>query len=300
MKFGAIDIGTNAARLLVGEVANEGNHSFIKKISYTRIPLRLGEDVFDKGEISIKKAIEFVKTIQAFKLISEIFDVKSLRACATSAMREASNREEIITQIKEFTDVEIEVISGDEEARLIFGTFMLLDFDKGIPFIVIDVGGGSTEISVFENGQKVASKSFEIGTLRLLKEKTDKGIWKEMNHWIEKNVNLDTPHKIFGTGGNINKVHKILGAQQDEALSMRKIKKLRNELNSLSLEQREDKFQLKPDRADVIIPACDIYLFIMKKLSANLLFVPKIGLSDGMIYDLHLQEKKKKKIVKVQ
>lgn len=298
MKFGAIDIGTNAARLLVGEVTKEGNHSFIKKISYTRIPLRLGEDVFDKGEISTKKAIEFVKTIQAFKLISEIFDVKSLRACATSAMREASNRDEILIQIKEFTDVEIEVISGDEEARLIFGTFMLLDFDKGLPFIVIDVGGGSTEISVFENGQKVASKSFEVGTLRLLKEKTDKGIWKEITHWIEKNVDLKTPHKVFGTGGNINKVHKILGAQQDEAINIRKIKKLRDELEPLSLEQREDKFQLKPDRADVIIPACDIYLYVMKKLNTNTLFVPKIGLSDGMIYDLHLQEKKKKKNVK--
>lgn len=293
MKFGAIDIGTNAARLLVGELTKEGSHSFIKKISYTRIPLRLGEDVFEKGEISTKKAVEFVKTIQAFKLISEIFEVKSLRACATSAMREASNREEIIGQIKEYTDVEIEVISGDEEAHLIFGTFILLDFDKGLPFIVIDVGGGSTEISVFENGQKVTSKSFELGTLRLLKQKTDKGIWKEINSWIEKNVDLKSPHKIFGTGGNINKVHKILGAQQNEALSSRKIKKLRNELAPLSLEQREDRFQLKPDRADVIVPACDIYLFVMKKLGANTLFVPKIGLSDGMIYDLHLQEKKR-------
>lgn len=294
MKFGAIDIGTNAARLLVGEVTKEGDHSFIKKISYTRIPLRLGEEVFDKGEISTKKAIEFVKTIQAFKLISEIFEVKKLRACATSAMREASNRDEILIQIKEFTDVEVEVISGDEEARLIFGTFFLLDFDKSSPFIVIDVGGGSTEISVFENGQKVASKSFEVGTLRLLKNKTDKSIWKSINQWIEKNVDLETPHKIFGTGGNINKIHKILGVQQDEALSMRKINKLRKELEPLSMEQREDKFQLKPDRADVIIPACDIYLFILKKLGVNSLFVPKIGLSDGMIYDLFLKEKKKK------
>ena len=240
MKFGAIDIGTNAARLLVGEVTKEGNHSFIKKISYTRIPLRLGDDVFDNGIISTKKGIEFVKTIQAFKLIAEIFEVKNLRACATSAMREASNREEIITQIKEFTDVDLEIISGDEEANLIFGTFFLLDFDKTSPFIVIDVGGGSTEISVFENGKKVASKSFEIGTIRLLKNKTEKGSWKALNQWIDKNVATNTTHKIFGTGGNINKIHKILGAQQDEALTLRKISKLKKELDNLTLEQRED------------------------------------------------------------
>jgi exopolyphosphatase / guanosine-5'-triphosphate,3'-diphosphate pyrophosphatase len=289
MKFGAIDIGTNAARLLVGEVTKEGNHSFIKKISYTRIPLRLGEEVFDKGIISTKKTIEFVKTIQAFKLISEIFEVKKLRACATSAMREAKNSEQVISQIKEFTNVEIEVISGDEEARLIFGTFFLLDFDKRTPFIVIDVGGGSTEISVFENGKKIAAKSFQVGTLRILKNKTDKNIWKQINTWIEKSVDLTSQHTVFATGGNINKVHKILGGQQDEALSLAKIKKLRNQLNQLTIEQREDKFQLKPDRADVIVPACDIYINVLKYLKTNSILVPKIGLSDGMIYDLFLQ-----------
>lgn len=292
MKYGAIDIGTNAARLLVGEVTREGDHSFVKKISYTRIPLRLGEEVFENGEISPKKTVEFIKTIEAFKLISEIFEVRQLRACATSAMREAANREDVIRQIKERTSVNIEVISGDEEARLIFGTFFLLDFDKSSPFIVIDVGGGSTEISVFEDGKKVASKSFQVGTLRLLKDKTDKDIWKQMEAWLHKNVDLDVDHEIFATGGNINKVHKLLGAQQDEAVSTRKLKKLRNELNELSVEQRVDKFQLKPDRADVIVPACDIYIYILRKLKAKKMIVPKIGLSDGMIYDLFLKETK--------
>jgi exopolyphosphatase/guanosine-5'-triphosphate,3'-diphosphate pyrophosphatase len=289
MKFGAIDIGTNAARLLVGEVTKEGNHSFVKKISYTRIPLRLGEDVFDKGIISEKKLQNFIKTIQAFKLISEIFNVKELRACATSAMREASNNKEVIDAIKTETGIEIEVISGDEEARLIFGTFFLLDFDKTASFLVIDVGGGSTEISVFEGGNKVAAKSFQLGTIRLLKEKTDKKIWKELNAWIEENVDLSSIHSVYATGGNINKVHKILGCQQDEQLSLRKMNKLREELDSISLEERIDKFQLKPDRADVIIPAIDIYSFILKKIKTNQVFVPKIGLSDGMIYELHLK-----------
>jgi exopolyphosphatase / guanosine-5'-triphosphate,3'-diphosphate pyrophosphatase len=289
VKFGAIDIGTNAARLLVGEVAKEDKHSYVRKISYTRIPLRLGEEVFDKGIISPKKLENFVKTIQSFKLISEIFNVKKLRACATSAMREASNREEVIEEIKKKTGVEIEIISGDEEARLIFGTFFLLDFDKSASFLVIDVGGGSTEISVFEGGNKVAAKSFQLGTIRLLKEKTDKKIWKQLNSWIEENVDLSSLHLVYATGGNINKVHKILGCQQDEQISLRKMNKLRKELASLSLEQRIDKFQLKPDRADVIIPAIDIYAFILKKIKTNQFFVPKIGLSDGMIYDMYLQ-----------
>lgn len=289
MKYGAIDIGTNAARLLVGEVTTENGHSFVKKISYTRIPLRLGEEVFEDGKISNKKAIEFVKTIKAFRLISEIFEVRELRACATSAMREASNGLEIKELIKKETNVDIEIISGNEEADLIFGTFFLLDFDKNIAFIVIDVGGGSTEVSVFERGERVASKSFEIGTLRLLKGKVNESIWKEIHSWIAHHVDLETVHQIFATGGNINKVHKMLGAQHMESISVRKIKELRTEINQLTIDQRVEKFQLKPDRADVIVPAMDIYIYIMKELKCKNIIVPKIGLSDGMIYDMHLK-----------
>ncbi len=289
MKYGAIDIGTNAARLLVGEVTTENGHSFVKKISYTRIPLRLGEEVFDDGEISKKKASDFVNSIKAFRLISEIFEVKELRACATSAMREASNGLEIQELIKEETGVDIEIISGNEEADLIFGTFFLLDFDKNSSFIVIDVGGGSTEISVFEKGERVSSKSFEIGTIRLLKEKVEEGIWKEIHSWIENHVDLKTDHQIFATGGNINKVHKMLGAKHMESISVQKIKKLRDEINELNIDQRVEKFQLKPDRADVIVPAMDIYMYIMHELKCKNIIVPKIGLSDGMIYDMHLR-----------
>lgn len=289
MKYGAIDIGTNAARLLVGEVTTENGHSFVKKISYTRIPLRLGEEVFEDGKISKKKASDFVKSIKAFRLISDIFEVQELRACATSAMREASNSLKIQELIKEETGVDIEIISGNEEADLIFGTFFLLDFDKNISFIVIDVGGGSTEISVFEKGERVASKSFEIGTIRLLKEKVEEGIWKEIHSWIENHVDLKTDHQIFATGGNINKVHKMLGAQHMESISVQKIKKLRDEINELNIDQRVEKFQLKPDRADVIVPAMDIYMYIMQELKCKNIIVPKIGLSDGMIYDMHLR-----------
>jgi exopolyphosphatase/guanosine-5'-triphosphate,3'-diphosphate pyrophosphatase len=293
VKFGAIDIGTNAARLLVGEVTKDGGHSFVKKISYTRVPLRLGEEVFDNGKLSKKKIDQFVKTIKAFKLISEIFEVKKLRAVATSAMREAINAKKVIERIRLETGVELEVISGDEEAELIFGTFFLLDFDKSEPFIVIDVGGGSTEVSVFESGERIASKSFQIGTLRLLKEKVKGDIWGDIHDWIAKHVDLDAPHRIFGTGGNINNAHKILGAGHMEAISTSNLEELRDALRVLTVEQRIDVYQLKEDRADVLVPALDIYLFIMKELKCKKIVVPKIGLSDGMIYHMHTQLKKK-------
>jgi exopolyphosphatase/guanosine-5'-triphosphate,3'-diphosphate pyrophosphatase len=296
MKFGAIDIGTNAARLLVGEIEKEAGHSFVKKLSYTRVPLRLGEEVFEDGKISKKKAEDFVKTIQAFKLISEIFEVKKLRAVATSAMREAINADKVIEKIKEETGIEIEVISGDTEAELIFGTFFLLDFDKSHPFIVIDVGGGSTEISVFESGERIASKSFQIGTIRILKEKVTSQIWSEIHDWIALHVDLKAPHKIFGTGGNINKAHKILGAGHMESIQVAKIKQLRDDLSKLSIAGRIDQFQLKPDRADVLVPALDIYLYILQELNCSELIVPKIGLTDGMIYDMHLQAKRRKSV----
>ena len=292
MKFGAIDIGTNAARLLVGEIEHEGGHSFVKKISYTRVPLRLGEEVFEDGKISKKKTEDFVKTIQAFKLISEIFDVKQLRAVATSAMREATNSKKIIEKILIETGVEIEVISGDVEAELIFSTFLLLDFDKTLPFLVIDVGGGSTEVSVFESGERIASKSFEIGTIRLLKGKVKNDVWSNIHEWIAEHVDLNSSHKIFGTGGNINKVHKILGVGQMESVSLEKMKDLRDKLGSLTLIQREDEYQLKPDRADVILPALDIYIYILDELKSSQLIVPKIGLSDGMIYQMYLDSTK--------
>jgi len=291
MKYAAIDIGTNAARLLIGEVCTENGFSFVKKISYTRVPLRLGEEVFEDGVISDEKAIKFIKTIEAFKLIAEVYDVNDIRACATSAMREAKNGKAIQQKIKKQTGVEIEIISGDEEADLIFGTFFLLDFDKNGSFIVIDVGGGSTEVSVFENGERIASKSFEIGTIRLLKKKVKPGIWKDIHNWIAKHVDLESIHNIFATGGNITKVHKIFGAKHMEAISIKKIKELRNQLDILSLEERVSSFQLKSDRADVIVPAMDIYIYIMEELNCSQMVVPKIGLSDGMIYDLYLKEK---------
>lgn len=287
MRFGAIDIGTNAARLLIGELTDENGRTFVNKISYTRIPLRLGEDVFTKGKISKDKALHFRKTMKAFVLLAEIFDVRDLRACATSAMREASNGEKIKKKIWKDTGLEIDIITGDEEAQLIFNTFFLLDIDKTNPFIVVDVGGGSTEISLFKDGVRVNSCSFDIGTLRLLKEKTNPEIWQDIIHWMDKHVLPNKIQTLYATGGNINKAHKMLGGQVMDPISVERIQNLYDELQPLSVRQRMERFQLKPDRADVIIPALDIYLFIMKYAGIQSMIVPKIGLSDGIIYNLH-------------
>ncbi len=298
MKFGAIDIGTNAARLLIGEVVEDEESSSVKKLSYTRIPLRLGMEVFTNGFISDKKAVQFKKSMLAFKLISEVFDVKELRACATSAMREASNGKGIQAMIKEETGVPIEIIDGDEEANIIFSSFLRIEFDLKQPFIVVDVGGGSTEISIFYKGEKRNSKSFKVGTIRLLKRKVSPTIWDEINEWLESNVKKNEDYLVFGTGGNINKMHKLLGKKRNETIEVKELKELYKELQSYSVSKRILKFQLKPDRADVIIPAGRIYLKVLKKLNCKELHVPKIGLSDGMIHQLNLKHQKNKVSVK--
>ena len=294
MKFGAIDIGTNAARLLIGEVEEQEKDHFVKKISYIRVPLRLGIDVFDKGKISSEKEEEFIKSIKAFKLISEVFNVTELRACATSAMREADNGKEIKKRIKKETGVEVEIIEGSEEAKLILSTFFLLDFDSKTPFVVIDVGGGSTEISIFKKGERVAAKSFPIGTLRILKDKVKSSYWKELYQWIDDKFKKNTKYMVFGTGGNINKIHKVLGKKNTEPISSKEFKELYQKMSKLSVKQRVSQFKLKPDRADVIVPAFEIYWSIIKQINLDKIYVPKIGLSDGMIYNLHKKHKRTK------
>ena len=287
MKYAAIDIGTNAARLLVGEVVKQNGHSYVQKVSYTRISLRLGFEVFTDGIIPTNKIQQLTKTIQAFKLIAEVYDVRKIRACATSAMREATNGTAVQQKIKNQTGINIEIINGAEEADIIFSTFFLLAIDRESPFIVIDVGGGSTEVSVFEEGKKIAGMSFSVGTIRLLKEKVHEHLWEQINQWIKTNVDLSTKYKVFGTGGNINKLHKLLNKRFMEPVKIKELNAFLSRLSEMTIEERMDKFLLKPDRADVIVPACQIYSFIAKKLKCKQLFVPKIGLSDGMIYDMH-------------
>ncbi len=290
MKFSAIDIGTNAARLLVGEVVKESDKSFVKKISYTRIPLRLGDDVFSLGRIDVKKKSNLINTIKAFQIISDIFEVHKLRAVATSAMREAENGSQVVEDIKQGMGIDVEIISGTEEADLILGTFMLLGVQEGKPFVVIDVGGGSTEINIFRGSQKIASNSFKVGTIRMLKGKIKKGIWVEINAWISEFIHSSESYTVFGTGGNINKTHKLLGVESGKPIHIRDMVELNERLKKLTLEERMKQFQIRPDRADVIVPALDIYIRILANFKTSHIFVPKIGLSDGMIYKMYTEE----------
>lgn len=289
MKLAAIDIGTNAVRLLVGEVVTNCTSVYIQKYCYTRIPLRLGEEVFENGLISEQKLEDFLKVMQSFKLISDVFKVRQTRVCATSAMREAKNADKVRAAIEKYADLSVEVISGKEEAQLIFSSFPLLLSENQSSYIVIDVGGGSTEVSVFENGERIAAKSFEVGTLRMIKDKTSKRVWKKISDWLAEKVDSTVKHDVFATGGNINKAHKILGARHMEPIKVSKIKKLRSDLNKATIQERIVDYQLKPDRADLIIPALDIYLFILKQMKSKQVIVPKIGLADGMIYDMHFK-----------
>lgn len=295
MKFGAIDIGTNAARLLIGEVMRTGDQSLVKKISYVRIPLRLGLDVFEDGIISPKRAKAFKKAVMAFKLIAEVFNVVELRACATSAMREAKNGLEIQQMILKETGVVIEIIDGDEEANVIFSSFLLFQFDLSNPFIVVDVGGGSTEISIFYKGEKAHSRSFQIGTIRMIKKKVDVDIWDTIRTWLDENIRENVHYQLYGTGGNINNIHKLLGKRGNEPINTQELKVLYADLKILTLSQRIAQYQLKPDRADVIVPASQIFLKIIKHLKSTELFVPKVGLSDGMIHEMHKKHAEKRK-----
>ncbi|MFA5573568.1 MAG: exopolyphosphatase [Brumimicrobium sp.] len=288
MKFAAIDIGTNATRLLIGEVDLNSPNGLIRKHLYLRIPLRLGIEVFDTGYISDKKLVHFTKAMEAFKLISETYEVKDFRVCATSAMREAKNADAVKKHIEKEVGIEMEIISGEEEAKIILSTFALLSEDDNANYVVIDVGGGSTEISVFEQGKRVNFASFNIGTLRLLKKKVAKNCRAELKEWIKENIDNNQKYKVYATGGNINKSQKILNGDSLKPSSLKKIKGLYKDLEPLSVKQRINKYNLRQDRADTIVPALEIYIYISKLLKAKKMFIPKIGLSDGMIYNMYL------------
>ncbi|MEY4973662.1 MAG: hypothetical protein RLZZ55_449 [Bacteroidota bacterium] len=288
MKFAAIDIGTNAARLLIGEVLVNESGLQIQKLGYYRSPLRLGADVFGKGKIGATKLKQFIQTMQAFQLLASAHQVTELRAVATSAMREASNNKKVAKEIFQATGLQIEVISGEEEAKLIFSAFELLHLGQKTQYIVVDVGGGSTEISVFEDGQRRASKSFELGTLRILNQKIDSNIWSDFTTWIQTHAKVNEPHLVFGTGGNINRALKMLPNKKDK-ISRKDLLQLHSQLASLSIDQRIEQFQLKADRADVIVPALEIYIAALAALEQDQIVVPKIGLADGILLELFLK-----------
>ena len=290
LTYAAIDIGSNAGRLLIGEVSERDDHPIIKKQTLVRVPIRLGEDVFDSGTISPAKRDYLIKTLKAFRLLTEVYGLSYMRCCATSAMREASNSEEVRTRIEMESGVHIEVINGRMEADLIYNTFWTQDLLKDRNYLYIDVGGGSTELTWLEKGHRVKSASFKVGTVRTIKGKVDPGVWHEIEAFLaelrEEHGNL----LAIGTGGNINRIFKETGKPFGEPLSRADIQRERDRIASYSYEDRITLLRLRPDRADVVVPAADIFLRVMAGAEVEEIFVPKVGLADGIIYDLYMKQ----------
>lgn len=288
MRLAAIDIGSNAARLLISDVipGTQAAPEFIK-IALVRVPLRLGFDVFDKGEISPAKASNVIKTIQSYKLLLDVYGVKHLRACATSAMRDASNGRDIIKKVKAETGIDIQIISGQEEASFIYENHFAEGLTKEESYLYIDVGGGSTELTFFSDGKLVFKESFNIGTIRLLKSQVSEATWDEMKEFIKTRTKGFHHVSAIGTGGNINKVFSISKRKDGKPLSLELLRDYYKEFSTLSLEQRMSLYKFREDRADVIVPALLIYINVMRWADAQEIFVPKIGLADGLIHSLY-------------
>jgi exopolyphosphatase/guanosine-5'-triphosphate,3'-diphosphate pyrophosphatase len=283
-KYAAIDIGSNAMRLLVANIIEEeGMPTHFSKNALVRLPIRLGQDSFTVGDISDENIDRMVDAMKAYQLLMKVHKVEKYRAVATSAMREATNSAEVIRIIKEKSGIEIKIIDGKTEAAIIASTDLHHLLQTENTYLYVDVGGGSTEFSLFSNNEMIASKSFKIGTVRLLNEMVNDVVWHEIEHWIKSHT-IDFDNVILiGSGGNINKLFKMSGKQQDKPLTYTYLNKRFNFLNSLSYEQRVSELDLNPDRADVIVLAIKIYLNAMKWSGAKHIYVPKIGLSDGII-----------------
>ena len=283
-KYAAIDIGSNAMRLLIANIVEQdGKEAQFNKNSLVRVPIRLGQDSFMIGEISNDNIERMVNAMNAFRLLMKVHKVEKYMAFATSAMREANNANEVIDIIKKKSDIKIEIIDGEKEAAIIASTDLhyLLKTDK--TYLYVDVGGGSTEFSLFSNGKIVVSKSFKAGTVRLLNELVRESVWNEMEQWITENTKDYDEVSLIGSGGNINKIFKMSGKMQDKPLSFIYLNSQYAFLNSLTYEERITELGLNPDRADVIVLATQIYLNAMKWSGARNIYVPKIGLSDGIV-----------------
>ena len=283
LRYAAIDIGSNAVRLLIADISKKEKGYGFKKNTLVRVPLRLGDDAFLDHKISLKKIDDLVKTMVSFKNLMDVYKVTHYLACATSAMREAENGAEIIKLIKEKANLDLEIIEGKREANIIYANHIEENLDVKKSYLYIDVGGGSTEISVFVNQRLVASKSFNIGTIRILDNQDKSETWQEMKEWIRKHTKEIKNLAGIGTGGNINKLFRMSETKEDQPLSFLKLKKMYVELSSYSLKERIAVLKLNPDRADVIIPACEIYITLMRWAAIKEIYVPKVGMVDGMI-----------------
>lgn len=291
MILAAIDIGSNAARLLICEVITTGTKTELNKLNLIRIPLRLGFDVFEKGYIGFRKKKMLINTIDAFSALMKVYEVDHYIACATSAMRDASNSKDIIKEIKTDTGIKIDVITGDLEAEIIYENHIAELLDPNKSYLYMDVGGGSTEITLFHKNEVAFQKSFDIGTVRLLTNKVSDETWEDLKQSLKELAKKYNKLIAIGSGGNINKVFSMVNSKTLKSLPIEVIREFYRVLEPMSVEERMDVYKLKKDRADVIVPALKIYANAMKWANIEEIHVPKIGLADGLINHLYEQVK---------
>lgn len=299
MKFAAIDIGSNAVRLLFCNVYDEDGKITYKKAELIRVPLRLGEDAFLTGKISSKKEDKLVTAMKAFKHLMDVYDAVDYRACATSAMRDAENRYDIVDRVRKETGIKIEIIDGKTEADIIYSNHIEEHLDKSNNYLYIDIGGGSTEITLFSKNKAIVSQSFNVGTIRMLHNQIDKEYWNYFKNWIVEISKGYKPLIAIGSGGNINKLFKMSGRKLNKPIGTAKLKNLYEVIDSYTYEERIQTLGLNPDRADVIIPASKILLSVLKKAEIEKIIIPQIGLSDGIVHQLYEKYKEKKQVQKV-
>jgi exopolyphosphatase/guanosine-5'-triphosphate,3'-diphosphate pyrophosphatase len=288
MRFSAVDIGSNGVRILFAEVFknSEGEDTF-KKISLVRLPIRLGEDAFMHGKINEPRAEKLIKTLSAYKLLNEVYGVLDYRVCATSAMREASNSAELIDRIKNETGIQIEILKGKKEAEIIYENHVAESLNPRGCYLYVDVGGGSTEITLFKKGKRLKSESFDIGTLRVKNGIVKEETWESMRLWLSKYSEKFDPLLIIGTGGNINRLYKMAKLKDYAPFYYKQLKDLNGTLTKMSQNDMIEQLGLREDRADVIVPASDIFLKVMKWSNISEIMVPKLGLADGIIHELY-------------
>lgn len=293
-KFAAIDIGSNAIRILISNVIQTEDKSvYFQKNALVRVPIRLGEDSFTMGEISKRNIKRMVKAMKAFKLLMNVHGVSEYLAFGTSALREANNGSHVIDIIKKKAGVKVEIIDGTKEAEIISNSKISDFLNTRKTLLLVDVGGGSTEFTILNEGKNITSKSFKIGTVRLINNMVDKRVWEQIKIWLQKHTKEFNKITLLGSGGNINKLIKLSKVKEGKPLSLISLNVIYKELESLSYEERMINFELNPDRADVILPAARIYLKALEWSGGQNIYVPKVGLSDGMIKYLYKKSKKK-------
>lgn len=295
MKLAAIDIGSNAIRFQVSSVLDKGANAMFKKLEYVRFPLRLGHDVFTSGRISQRSMDRFKKLMTAYKLLLELYEVDDYMFCATSAMREAENGQQLADEVLQQLGLPIQIIDGNREAELINRAIHSYLSEK--TYLHIDVGGGSTELNLYTGGEKIRTRSFKIGSVRVLEHNDSPSMWQEMEGWIRQQVKREYGKvTAVGTGGNISKLFELARLRPGKTMSLNRIRELRVMVANLSLDERIYKLQMNPDRADVIIPASDIYIKVMEWAHASSILVPDVGLKDGMMLQMFEKNRAQQRI----